>query len=188
MMAAAAGYCRDVRSNREPDDFYQEPAWAVEALLDAEPFLGPVYDPACGEGTIPEACIRRGIYAHGTDLIDRGYGTSGVDFLFGTLPAERPVSIICNPPYRTAEAFILRALGFAQHKVAMLVRLPFIEGQRRQEMLFGPHPPARLWQFCRRVSMPPAGRGIKASGGSVAFCWLVWATDHRGPPTLGWLK
>jgi hypothetical protein len=35
---------------RDPRDFSVELAWVTELLLDAVPFLGGTYDPACGAG------------------------------------------------------------------------------------------------------------------------------------------
>ena len=38
-----------------------------------------------------------------------------------------------------------------------------------------------------QVNMPPGGADIEPKGGSVAYAWFVFARDHNGPPTLGWL-
>lgn len=36
--------------NREKDDFYATPVWAIDALLDREAFEGEIWEPACGGG------------------------------------------------------------------------------------------------------------------------------------------
>lgn len=188
---AGINYRRDQRP-RADEDFYVEPAWSVEALLDAESFIGDVYDPACGTGNIVDVCRARGLDTWGSDLVDRAngrFGPGGLDFLTISLSSGRKKlagSIICNPPFKNAENFIRRGIEVTDRKVAMLVRLAFLEGQKRRAM-FEALPLSRVLVFSRRVSMPPGGLGIEAKGGSVAFCWIVFEHGHRGPATIGWL-
>ena len=84
---------------READDWYVEPPWIVDALLNMEMFDGGlIWDPAAGAGNIPKRCHIRGLEAVGTDLHDRGFGTPFVDFLgtqdavVGGLAPMRPLS------------------------------------------------------------------------------------------------
>ena len=83
-----SGYARAER------DLYVEPEWAVEALIDAEPNLPePIWDPACGTGTIPTVFRRRGFAAYGTDI------AAGHDFLDRPLLTPQQFgSIVTNPP------------------------------------------------------------------------------------------
>jgi hypothetical protein len=172
---------------RKPGHERADHDWSVDVLLATERFVGSVWDPACGEGNIVAAAAARGHEAFGTDIVDRGFG-SRLDFLGDGAARMPPVdNIICNPPFKLAEDFIERALGIARLKVAMLVRLAFLEGSRRHERLFANRPPARALVFRSRVSMPPGGKGIEAKGGAVAFQWLVWRHDHSGATELGWL-
>lgn len=178
---------------RVRNDWYVEPPEAVAALLAVERFEGRIHDPACGGGTIPRVGRAHGYRVSGSDIVDRGappYCRSGVDFLHGRL---RPVdNIVSNPPYRLADAFVLRALELARCKVAMLVRLAFLEGQARWRALYERFPPARIWVFTWRVEMPPgealrAGR-IKRKGGQIPYAWIVWEIGFRGTPATGWLS
>lgn len=186
-------YRRPLR-DRADNDWYVEPRWAVDLLLDAERFAGNVWDPACGSGNIPAACRSRGLRAFGSDKVYRGWGLRAADFLEeGRAPDVDPPydNIITNPPYAHAEAFIHRGLEIARFKVAMLLRLSFLESRRRAEM-FATTPLARVHVFAERVSMPPghlleAGE-VEAKGGTIAFAWFVWSHDHQGPPTLSWLR
>jgi hypothetical protein len=176
---------------RAANDFYREPAWAVRALLDAEDFRGGcVWHPAAGLDNIPSTCRARDIHAFGSDLIDRGAVSvrAPLDFLdLDPSFAPHVEFIICNPPFALAEHFIERSLSIASRKVAMLLRLSFLEGQRRGEM-FASTPLARVLVFSSRVSMPPGDSAAEAKGGAVAFAWYVWQHGHQGPPTLGWLR
>lgn len=58
---------------RAKHNFYVEPRWLVNVLLDMETFTGTVLDPACGSATIVSACRDRGIRATGADIVDRGF-------------------------------------------------------------------------------------------------------------------
>ncbi len=90
----------------------------------------------------------------------------------------RPWSIACS------QIGILSAL--VPGKVAIIQRLAFLEGQKRGG-LFRSRPPARVWVFSSRQSMPPGGQDIPAQNGSVAYCWLVWDPNWGGDTALGWL-
>jgi hypothetical protein len=177
---------------RQREDFYTEPAWTVELLLDAEDFSGFVWDPACGAGTIPQACERRGLRAGGTDIAKRPYG-SRHDFLGDrTPPWDAVANIVCNPPYRLAEAFIGRALSIADSKVAMLVQAKFPYSQRRHA-LFTARPPTRLYFLSTRPSMPPGDQllagTVRPAGGKLDYLWMVWDAARRGGPTeCRWLR
>jgi hypothetical protein len=170
------------------NNFYQEGPRAIEALLDAEPFEGTVWDPACGEGNIPKACIARGFTTYATDLVDRGYGGGGLDFLtVHTEAGPLADNILVNPPFDLIELFIHQALRLTTRKVAVIGRLAFLEGSKRRETLFTRTPIARVWVFSSRISMPPGGQEIEPKGGSIPFAWYVWTIGHEGPPTIGWL-
>lgn len=171
---------------RIDDDWYVEEPAAVHDLLDAERFRGAVYDPACGGGNIPMCCRARGMTAHGSDLIYRGFGTGHHDFLTGAVLYPNVANIIMNPPFSLAQAFIEKALEVVDHKVAVFTRLAFLEGQARQKF-FRFSPLSRVLVFSRRVRLSPGGVELKASGGKVAHCWLVFDRDNRGPPTIDWL-
>ena len=80
---------------RESDDFYPTPPYAVEELLKREVFSGNIWECACGEGYISEVFKNKGFEVISTDLIDRGYGER-LDFLQSDLVAD---NIVTNPPY-----------------------------------------------------------------------------------------
>lgn len=179
------------RGDREVDDWYQEPQSATVDLLRAEPFAGEIYDPACGEGNVVRAALGLGYEAFGSDVVNRADGHFGVDDFLAPAHADQYVSwpvdnIISNPPYRDAERFIDCALERSRFKVAMLLRLAFLEGQGRRAA-FDRWPMSRVLVFSKRLCMPPAGRGIETKGGTVAFAWFVFDHAHRGAATVGWL-
>lgn len=72
-------------NQRNPDaekhDYYATDARAVELLLEQETFTGPIWEPTCGEGHISEVLKSNGLRVYSSDLIDRGYGCPGLDFM-----------------------------------------------------------------------------------------------------------
>lgn len=175
------------------DEWFVEPRWCVEALADAEPFEGTVYDPAVGSGTIPQVFKDRGHATLASDTVDRGYPLDWqTDFLHLKVGQyfdiyTRADNIITNPPFSLAEEFAKRAITLAGSKVALLVSLTFLESQRRQPFFEQSHP-RRVWVCSRRPSMPPGGSDLPARGGKRPYCWMVWEKGYKGPTELRWLK
>lgn len=178
----ASGY------ERHADDWYVEPAWCVDALIQGErPFVGKVMDPCCGGGNIGSRLMRAGAYTVNTDIVDRGGGP--VDIIADyheTIPTVGPTSIVSNPPYGQAQDFIDTSLRHTTDRVCVLLRLAFLEGVKRRAW-FAQKPLARVWVCSKRVSMPPGGSDIPAKGGAIAYAWFVFEHKHSGPPVVGWL-
>lgn len=165
-------------------DFYPTPAWATHALVDNEPLNGGIWEPACGDGSMARIFLEYNLPVEASDLYDRGYGQSGVDFLSASRSVE---NIVTNPPYNSAEGFVEAGLRQATHKLCLLLRLAFLEGANRQRTIFSKNPPARVWVFSERITFYPAGAEIKGSG-TTAYAWFVWDKQSRLSETrLKWL-
>lgn len=182
----AVAYARGVipSEDREKDDFYPTPAPATRSLLAKEKFGPVIWEPACGDGAISDVLREAGHSVISTDLMDRGYGTPRVDFLM----EQRLLAphIITNPPYKNAEAFVRKALDLGADKVAMLLRLAWLEGLGRK-LLFETTPIARVHVASKRLSMTRGGVETGNGGGSmIAFAWFVWDRSHTGAPQLDW--
>jgi len=171
--------------SRRGDDFHETPRVAVEALLSVEPFTGPIWEPACGRGAISEVLIEHGLSVVSTDLIARGYGAGGIDFLLEWQP--RAPNVVSNPPFKLALEFAQNAIALTTGKVALLLRLAWLESTARLPF-FTSHPPARVWVFSARLPMMHrhGWTGRKASS-AIPHAWFVWERGHRGAVTLGWL-
>ena len=167
------------------DDFHETPREATEALLSVETFDGAVWEPACGNGAISRVLAERGHTIVSTDLIDRGYGLGGIDFLMEWKPLAP--NIITNPPFKLAEEFASRAVSLCTGKVAIFERLAWLEGKARGKF-FREHPPSRVWVFSGRLPMMHRfGYDGPKSSSTVAYAWFVWDTDATGDTALGWL-
>jgi hypothetical protein len=138
-------------------------------------------------GVIPIAMNAAGLRCFGSDLVDRGYSDGWTSNFLRDEPDGdgRDVdNIVSNPPFNLAREFIDKALTIAAHKVAMLLPLTFLEGQRKAPWLRST-PLARVHVFTWRISMPPgellvAGK-VKPEGGKKCFAWFVWEHGHAGP-------
>jgi hypothetical protein len=190
MATAQSARLRGGPKPKAAHEWYQEPRECVEWLLDHEELQGVVYDPACGGGVIVDACRERGIVAHGSDIIDRANGRYGVvDFLSAVGDGPQILRydhIVSNPPFSLLMPFVDNGLKIARHKVIVLARLAWLEGAARQRW-FTSRPLARVLVLSKRISMPPAGQGIKATGGAVAFAWFVFDPAHCCKTHVEWI-
>jgi hypothetical protein len=171
------------KRERWDSDFYVEPEWAVEALLKAVTFRGPIHDPAAGTGTIVRVAQQFGYEATGADLVDRGRGFPVQNFLHDRMYHR---ALVFNAPYKLNEEFIRHALRMGS-EFAALVRVPFLNGQERYWNLFLVHPPTRVLILSERASLPPGGTDIPAKGGTSDYTWIYWNPDYCGPTTIEWL-
>lgn len=168
-------------------DYYATEPKAVELLLQNEYFLGPIWEPACGEGHISKVLESHGYTVRSTDLIDRGYGTGGIDFLNAEQDRWNG-SIITNPPYKFAKEFVEQALSIVDkgYKVAVFVKLTFLEGQARRE-LFKKYPPKTIYVSSARLECGKNGI-FTGSGSAVAYCWVIWEKGYTGQTRLKWIN
>lgn len=164
-------------------DYFPTPEWATHALIDNEGFEGEIWEPACGDGAMSRVLERTGCPVHSTDLFDRGYGEAGVDFLRADHVSD---NIVTNPPYNSAEAFVRAGLARSRRKMALLLRLAFVEGANRQRTIFTKTPPTRVWVFSERITFYPAGAVQKGSG-TTAYAWFVWDQQDPGKTEMKWL-
>ena len=172
--------------NAEPNDYYATEPKATELLLEQEHFVGPIWEPACGEGHISKVLLDYLYDVRSSDLVDRGFGEAGVDFLQNN--GERwEGDIITNPPYKYAREFVEEALRSVPEgrKVAMFLKLTFLEGQARRE-LFHKSPPKTVYVSSARLQ---CGKSGDFSGTSmVAYAWFLWEKGYTGSTTLKWIN
>ena len=173
----------DVQNRREKDDFYPTPIFATQSLLDREKFIGNIWECACGTGKMSEVIKENGYEVMSSDLIDRGYGESNIDFL----KSEKKVdNIITNPPFKLSQDFVLHGLKLVKNKLAVFNKLNFLEGIRRKEKIFNQNKLKNVYVFSRRVSFVKEGQ-TKSAGGIIAFAWFVFDVNYNGKPTIDWI-
>lgn len=174
-----------VSKGRPADDFYVTPVRATEALLSVEDFEGMIWEPACGTGAISEVLISHFHDVISSDLLDKGYGTPNADFLKSDgIFVE---NVITNPPFRHAQEFVEQALSCTSGKVAMLLKLAFLEGGKRSAFL-KTTPLKNVWVFSKRLKMSRNGdENAYPGGGMISFAWFVWEHGYQGRPMIGWI-
>lgn len=161
-------------------DFYETPEWATEALFSKEKFEGKVWEPACGDNAMVRV-IEKHNACVATDIL------SGTDFL-ATTSNFNTANIITNPPYSITQKFVLTAKLWAEKKIAMLMRLTFLEGQARKKMFEDKEFPLKaVYVFSKRVQMFPHGEDKPKNSSMMAYAWYVWDKKHIGEPILRWI-
>ena len=168
----------------EGPDYFPTPKWATYALIDNEKFDGDIWECACGDGAMSTVLLETGNEVYSSDLYQRPYGVAGQDFL---TEKRRAANIITNPPYNSAEGFVKAGLEKSDKKLALLLRLAFLEGSNRNRSIFTVNPPSRVWVFSERITFYPAGAKIAGSG-TTAYAWFVWDKTESGPTELKWFK
>lgn len=159
------------------DDFYETPEVATRALLIHEDLPARIWEPACGKGAISRVLLNAGKTVMSSDLVDRGFGNPGWDFLMEqTAPTEFDC-IVTNPPFKLADEFVRHGLRLVP-KVVMLLRLAYLEGAGR----------ADIHRRCVRVllgreRLPFMHRenhtGPVHSNSAAPFAWFIFEREER---------
>jgi hypothetical protein len=164
-------------------DLYETPAVAVEALLRVEQIPHRIWEPAAGRGAIVRVLRDHGHAVIASDIHNYGNLHFVSDFLAQERLPAGCEAIVTNPPFRLAEEFVAHALELAP-LVIMLLRLAFLESERRCRILEG-RGLARVHVFRKRLPMMHRDQwvGRKANSG-MAFAFFVWDRNHKGPTTI----
>ena len=178
---------------RIENDYYATPLKATEELLNKFDLSScdSFWEPACGEGHISKVLLNKfkNATVTSTDLIDRGYGKGGINFL--NMFAEKVDCIITNPPFKLAKEFILKALTLSNKYVIMFAKIQLLEGIGRKE-LFEKYPPKYIYVFRNRINPLRNGNPLDEKGKSWAstmcFAWFVWEIGFKGEPIIRWLQ
>ena len=188
-----SGYARVGR------DFYATPAWVTEALLRHVTLRGPVWEPCCGDGAMARVIEAAGHQVHSSDLVDRGYGQAGVDFLACQSVPAGCRSIVTNPPYgetgvhsgqsRSPTAmlrFLRHSLALTesvQGQLALLVRLQWIPGQRAAGIMTAA-PFSAVIMLKDRIQW--FDMGAETNRAQHHHAWVVFDYEHPAgqPPAL----
>lgn len=152
---------------RRENDFYpspHEPARALIPKLAGWPKI--IWEPACGDGGTGVPFEQAGYQVIGTDLVYRGYGTGGIDFLATT--TRRADALATNPPYgNLVTRFIRHAFDLEVPYIAMLLNVNVWHAERR----------TKLWERRRpEIVYALTWRPDWTGSGNPYFnaAWTVW--------------
>jgi hypothetical protein len=129
---------------RQCEDYYATEPKATEWLCRLEHFEGKILEPSCGEGHMSDVLKKAGYDVVSRDLVDRGYGEVADFLAIDNLSWDG--NIVTNPPYKYAQEFVEKALRIIPNgkKVAMFLKLTFLEGKARRSLFRSSPPHSRL--------------------------------------------
>ena len=180
---------------RIENDYYATPYESTKALLDNVEFTGDFLEPCVGGGHIIE--VIKQYYPNKDiccmDIVDRGYEDTLVDnFLEHDFKGQKFNNIITNPPYSLAQEFLEKSMKIIDKngKVAMFLKIQFLEGIKRKEM-FKKYPPKYIYVFTKRQNPWRNGKSVDEKGkpwsSTMCFAWFVWEEGFNGEPVVRWL-
>lgn len=184
------GASNHANKERETNDYYATDPKAAELICKLESFSVNIWECACGEGHLSKVFEQNGYNVYSSDLVNRGYGDAGVDFL-----SRYEVwngDIITNPPYKLAKEFVEHALSIVPigKKVAMFLKLTFMESQSRRK-LFDTQPPKTIWVSSSRLQCAMNGdfdTYKKGTGTAIAYAWYIWEKGYTGETSVRWFN
>ena len=111
-----------------------------------------------------------------------------MDFLKETLD-DFEGDIITNPPYSMGLEFVQRALESVRPggKVAMFLKVQFLEGQKRGEF-FRHTPPRKVYISRSRLACYKNGDMTGKPESAIAYAWYVWEKGFTGDPVIKWFN
>lgn len=183
------GATNHAEGERQQHDYYATEPKAMELLLDEETFHHEIWECACGEGHLAKVLENHGHDVIGTDLIYRGYGDDEpMNFLEESFE-DFEGDIITNPPYKYALQFAQKALESVNEgrKVAMFLKLQFLEGKNRKKF-FMENPPKVVYVSSSRLNCAKNGEFAKYPSSAVAYAWFVWVKGFKGDPIIKWIN
>lgn len=182
-------------SKREENDFYATNPETLKLFLyefwKDNSFEGDILEPACGQGHISKTLkeMLPSFNVISTDLIDRGYGQGGVNFL--THDYGRTFNtVITNPPFSLAKEFIEKGLEIADKYVIMLCKIQLLEGLKRKDMFLNT-PLKYVYVHTTRQATWKEGRPTDNKGKkwatTMCLAWFVWDKEYEGEPIIRWI-
>ena len=182
-------------SKREEHDFYATDPQTVRLFLNEfhkdNRLEGDILEPACGQGHI--AKVLKEMYPNnhieGVDLIDRGYGQGGIDFI--TYKFNRKFdTVITNPPFSLAKEFIEKGLEVSNKYVIMLCKIQLLEGAKRKDMFLNT-PLKYIYVHTTRQATWKEGKPTDSKGKkwatTMCLAWFVWDKEYEGEPVIRWI-
>ena len=101
---------------------------------------------------------------------------SGTEILSPTLHTDMPKSL-------------LKRMGIIPkgHKVAMFLKLTFLEGKARREM-FRVIPPKIVYVSSSRLKCAMNGDFEKPGESATAYAWYIWEKGYKGDTIIKWFN
>ena len=179
--------------DRAEFDYYATDPRAIDMLISdgGAKLSHNVWEVACGEGHLSKRLIELGYAVKSTDLIDRSFGTGGVDLL--SIKGENiwDGDILTNPPYAKSTEFVEQSLKLVTpgNSVYMFLKLQFLEGKTRRK-LFDRKELKTVYVSSGRIVCAKNGdfEAMKKIGSAVCYAWFHWQKGYHGDPVIKWIN
>lgn len=174
---------------RQEHDYYATDPSALASLLKQKQLPHVVYECACGAGHLAEVLKGQGHNVVATDLVPRGYGVGGVDFLKVKSLPEGCSCILTNPPYKFTMEFIEHSLELLPEggEAIFLLNVNALSGKARYERFYKRGVLKEVFVFPRRVQCAKNGDFASQNGSAVNYAWFVFEKGFCGSTVLHWL-
>lgn len=185
------------KTSRQEDDFYATDPNALRLFLDRYYEDGlelnhDVWEPACGQGHLSKVLEEYGHRVLSTDLVDRGYGQTGIDFcddFLINLSEYFEGDILTNPPFKLAEQFVekgMERLRYPGNRLILFLKIQFLEGKKRKK-LFAKYPPKYVYLHSERQLCSRNAEFEKYNAATLFFAWYVWEKGFNGETIIRWI-
>lgn len=170
------------RGQRKKSDFYETPYSMTWQLLEVEDFKGSILEPAFGDGAISGELIDK----FGNKKVDGFEIKYGDNFILKE-NIKKYNNIITNPPFSLAHEFIQKAKSIYTDKIAFLLPLSYLHGQKRfEDKIF-----SELKCIHVFTRYPMLGEPLREDGkyhtGMIAYAWYIWVKGWTQDPVIRWI-
>jgi hypothetical protein len=183
-------------TEKAENDFYATDPETVKLFLDEFYYneydnIDKIWENACGNGNISETLKEYFIDTKtiSTDLIDRGYGMEGIDFLNTSFNPNADL-IITNPPFSLVNDFIKGGLKKTNRYLVYLCKIQLLETVGRKELLEN-SPLKYVYVHSKRQATWKNGEPLDPNGKpwatTMCLAWFVWDKEYKGEPIIKFL-
>jgi hypothetical protein len=188
---------------RRERDFYETPIELAEESIrvfatDFKYFPSKILDPGSGNGIWGKAVSnvffpKPDIFGVEVQNLNAKYGEYYSEICNGDyLSGEFDNSIgdfdfiVGNPPYSLAEEFIRKSFSYLipNGYIFFLLRLAFLESQKRYKGLFKEFPPLRVYVSSRRPSFFSTTKGKTTD--TISYAMFLWKKGYRESTDIKW--
>jgi hypothetical protein len=181
-------------TEKAENDFYATPPKTTSEFLNKTYSIFEnvklIHEPCCGQGHLSE--ILKDYFdctIISTDLIDRGYGMGGVDFLNPDFNPKADL-IITNPPFSLVNDFIRVGLEKTNRYLVYLCKIQLLETVGRKELLEN-SPLKYVYVHSKRQATWKNGEPLDPNGKpwatTMCLAWFVWDKQYSGEPIIKFL-
>lgn len=181
-------------TQKAENDYYATDPRTVGEFLNValEEFedLKVIWENACGEGHLSEVLKEYfDCNVINTDLIDRGYCDTKVDFLNSDFNPDADL-IITNPPFSLVNDFIKVGLEKTNRYLVYLCKIQLLETVKRKKIL-EESPLKYVYVHSKRQSTWKNGEPLDPNGRrwatTMCLAWFVWDKHYKGEPKIKFL-